>query len=202
MLGSLPVVLALTLLLAAEGRPLFYWGARPAVVTMNEAATKGEEALVLELHAARDKGDLVLRFSFDRPVREALWSADGAPVSGRLKAVVYIDTDDDPRTGAQEGAADLRSGAERRIELGALAIGEDAEEHRAATALVSATMHGLTQEGRRRTLWRADSELPSRVSIHGDAVELRVPADRVGADAKCRFVLVSGGDVRDGRLSE
>ena len=200
MLGSLPVILALTLMLAAEGRPLFYWGARPAVVAMKEPATKTEEALVLELHAANDKGDLVMRFSFDRPVREALWLPDGTPVSGRLKAVVYIDTDDDRRTGTQEGASDLRTGAERRIELSALAMGEDAEEHRAATALVAATLHGLTQEGRRRTLWRADSELPSRVSVRGEFVELRVPADRVGADARCRFVLVSGGDVRDGRL--
>jgi len=199
-LGSLPVILALTLMLAAEGRPLFYWGARPAVVAMKEPATKTEEALVLELHAANDKGDLVMRFSFDRPVREALWLPDGTPVSGRLKAVVYIDTDDDRRTGTQEGASDLRTGAERRIELSALAMGEDAEEHRAATALVAATLHGLTQEGRRRTLWRADSELPNRVSVRGEFVELRVPADRVGADARCRFVLVSGGDVRDGRL--
>lgn len=200
MLGSLPVILALTLMLAAEGRPLFYWGARPAVVAMQEPATKTDEALVLELHAANDKGDLVMRFSFDRPVREALWLPDGTPVSGRLKAVVYIDTDDDRRTGTQEGASDLRTGAERRIELSALAMGEDAEEHRAATALVAATLHGLTQEGRRRTLWRADSELPNRVSVRGEFVELRVPADRVGADARCRFVLVSGGDVRDGRL--
>jgi len=199
-LGSLPVILALALMLAAEGRPLFYWGARPAIVSMNEAATKTEEALVLELHAANDKGDLVMRFSFDRPVREALWLADGTPVSGRLRAVVYIDTDDDRRTGAQEGASDLRTGAERRIELSALAMGEDAEEHRAATALVAATLHGLTQEGRRRTLWRADSELPSRVSVRGEFVELRVPADRVGAESPCRFILVSGGDVRDGRL--
>jgi hypothetical protein len=199
-LGSLPVILALALMLAAEGRPLFYWGARPAIVSMNEAATKTEEALVLELHAANDKGDLVMRFSFDRPVREALWLADGTPVSGRLRAVVYIDTDDDRRTGAQEGASDLRTGAERRIELSALAMGEDAEEHRAANALVAATLHGLTQEGRRRTLWRADSELPSRVSVRGEFVELRVPADRVGAESRSRFILVSGSDVRDGRL--
>src|SRR5262245_14606396 len=200
MLGSLPVILALALLLMAEGRPLFYWGARPAVVTMNETAKKGAEALVLELHAARDKADLVLRFSFDRPVREALWLADGTPVSGRLKAVVYIDTDDDRSTGGQEGAADLRTGAERRLELGALAMGEDAEEHRAASVLVAATLQGLTQEGRRRTLWHADYELPNRVSVRGDSVALRVPADRIGADARCRFVVVSGGDVRDGRL--
>ncbi len=200
MLGSLPVILALTLMLAAEGRPLFYWGARPALVMMKEPATRSEEAVVLELHAAPDQGDLVMRFSFDRPVREALWLPDGTPVSGRLKAVVYIDTDDDRRTGTQEGASDLRTGAERRIELSALAMGEDAEEHRAATALVAATLHGLTQEGRRRTLWRADSELPNRVSVRAEFVELRVPADRVGADARCRFILVSGGDVRDGRL--
>ena len=200
MLGSLPVILALALVLAAEGRPLFYWGARPALVTLKEPATRSEEAVVLELHAAPDQGDLVMRFSFDRPVREALWLPDGTPVSGRLKAVVYIDTDDDRRTGTQEGSSDLRTGAERRIELSALAMGEDAEEHRAATALVAATLHGLTQEGRRRTLWRADSELPNRVSVRAEFVELRVPADRVGAEARCRFILVSGEDVRDGRL--
>ncbi len=201
MLRSLAVVIALALMLeAAEGRPLFYWGARAPIVAMNEAAAKGEEAAVLELHAARDGADLVLRFTFDRPVRDALWLPDGTPVSGRLKAVVYIDTDDDRSTGTREGAADLRTGAERRLELGALALGEDAEEHRAASALVSATLTGLTQEGRRRTLWRADSELTTRVSVRGDAVELRVPADRVGADGRCRLVLVSGGDARDGRM--
>ncbi|HJS57376.1 MAG TPA: hypothetical protein VKA01_04670 [Vicinamibacteria bacterium] len=194
------MILALALVLAAEGRPLFYWGARPALVTLKEPATRSEEAVVLELHAAPDQGDLVMRFSFDRPVREALWLPDGTPVSGRLKAVVYIDTDDDRRTGTQEGSSDLRTGAERRIELSALAMGEDAEEHRAATALVAATLHGLTQEGRRRTLWRADSELPNRVSVRAEFVELRVPADRVGAEARCRFILVSGEDVRDGRL--
>lgn len=200
---AFPAVIALALLLAAaEGRPLFYWGARPPIVTMGEAAPEGEEVRVLELHAARDKGDLLLRFSFDRPVRDALRLADGTPVSGRLKAVVYIDTDDDRRTGTQEGAADLRTGSERRLELGALAIGEDSEEGRAATVLVSATLHGLTQEGRRHVLWRADSDEPGRVSVRGDAVELRIPEDRVGAAGRCRLVLVSGGDVRDGRLSE
>ncbi|HET7291625.1 MAG TPA: hypothetical protein VFM88_04305, partial [Vicinamibacteria bacterium] len=98
------------LVLAVEGRPLYYWGARPAVVTLDEPATRGVEAAVLELHAARDGGDLVLRVGFDRPVREAVRLPDGTPVSGRLKAVVYIDADDDRSTGTQEGPADLRTG--------------------------------------------------------------------------------------------
>lgn len=195
----MPVLLLL--LLASEGRPFVYWGARPAIASFEAAASPGAVAQALELHAARDGKHLVLRVSFDRPVREALRLADGTPVSGRLTAVVYVDADDDRRTGVQQGGGDLRTGAERRLELGAVAVGADPEEGRAAAALVSATLHALTREGRRRTLWRADDKDPGRLRYYADAVELRLPFDDIGNVGSLRLVLVSGDDARDGRLA-
>src|SRR5512136_527624 len=153
----------LTLLLAAflaaasaEGRPLFYWGARHPVITAPAAATGGVEAQVVEIHAARDKDDLVLRFTLDRPVQDAIRLPDGSPISGRLRAILYVDADDDRRTGWDQGPNDLRTGADGRLDLGAVSIGEDPEEKRPAGVVVSATLYSLTIEGRRRTLWRGD----------------------------------------------
>jgi hypothetical protein len=190
----------LLMLLATEGRPFVYWGARPAVVAFEAAPGPSPAAQVLELHAARDGDHLVLRLSFDRPVREALRLSDGTPVSGRLKAVVYVDADDDRSTGVQQGGGDLRTGAERRLELGAVAVGADPEEGREAGVLVSATLHALTREGRRLTLWRADDGDPRHLRFYADAVELRVPFDDIGNVGTMRLVLVSGDDARDGRL--
>lgn len=191
----------LVLLLAApEGRPFIYWGARPALVVLDEAAERGVAARVLELHAARDAGHLVLRFSFDRNVSEALRLPDGTPVSGRLGAVLYVDADDDRGSGAQYGPSDLRTGAERRLELGAVAMGADPEEQRPASVLVAATLHGLSRDGRRRTLWSADDEDPGRVRLYADCVEVRVPEESIGNVGPLRLVLVSGETARDGRL--
>lgn len=188
------------LLTAPEGRPFIYWGARPAVVVLEETAGRGEQARVLELHAARDAKHLVLRFSFDRDVSGSLRLPDGTPVSGRLKAVLYVDSDDDRGTGAQYGPSDLRSGAERRLELGAVAMGADPEERRPASVLVAATLHALSRDGRRRAVWSADDEDPGRVRVYGDSVELRVPEDDIGNVGPMRLVLVSGETARDGRL--
>jgi hypothetical protein len=198
----MPLLLAALLAASAEGRPLFYWGARPPIVVADEkASVPPEEARVLEVHAARDKGDVVIRFSFDRSVRAALRLADGTPVSGRLKAVLYFDTDDDRATGASQGSSDLRTGAERRLELGAIAIGEDAEEGRKAAAVVAASLWSLTVEGRRRTLWRADDDKdPGRVSARGEWVELRIPAELLDAGPRVRLILASGDRLSDGRL--
>lgn len=200
MLPSGAMLALCLLLLAAEGPPFIYWGARPAIVEFESAGATSDEARVLEFHAAWDAKDLVLRFSFDRPVRDALRLADGTPVSGRLKAVLYVDTDDDRSTGTQEGGADLRTGAERRLELGAVTMAADPEEQREASVLVAATLHGLGRDGRRRTLWRADDEDAGRVRVHGDAVELRVPEDSIGSVGTLRLVVVSGDTARDGRL--
>jgi hypothetical protein len=194
--------LALVLLLPPEGRPFVYWGARPAVVAFDAGEPAGDAARILELHAAREPGFLVLRLSFDRPVADALRLPDGTPVSGRLKAVLYLDTDDDRATGSQHGAADLRTGAERRLELGAVAMGADPEEGRAASVIVSATLHALTREGRRRTLWTGDDEDPARLRRYGDAVEVRIPDDSVGNVGPLRLVVVSEDGARDGRLGE
>jgi hypothetical protein len=194
------LALCALLLAAAEGRPFVYWGARPAVVALGDAGAGADAAQVLELHAARDAKALVLRFTFDRPISEALRLRDGTPVSGRLKAVLYLDTDDDRGTGAQYGAADRRTGAERRLELGAVTMGADPEEGRAASVIVSVTLHALTREGRRRSVWTGDDEDASRLRHYGDAVEVRIPEDGIGNVGPMRLVLVSGDVARDGRL--
>lgn len=192
--------------LTAEGPPLFYWGARPAVIaTETGTSTRGEgvvalTARVAEVHAALDKGALVLRFTFDRPVREATNLPDGAPVSGRLRANLYIDRDDDRSTGLQEGPADLRTGADLRVEVGVVAVGEDQEEKLAARALLSAILASLTPDGRRKTLWRADDlGSPREVRAHGEWLELRLPAlAQVGP--KARLILSLDDRALDGRL--
>ncbi len=194
--------LVLALVAPAGGRPLFYWGARPPVIEVqDETRGSGNDARVLEVHAASDKGDLVVRFSFDRPVRETLRLPNGAPVSGRLKAVLYFDVDDDKATGLAQGASDLRTGSERRLEIGTVAMGADEEEKRSASVVVSATLHSLTPDGRRRTLWRADDENePARISAHGDWLEVRIAEALLGAGASPRLVLASADMLLAGRL--
>jgi hypothetical protein len=193
--------LVLLLLPPAEGRPLFYWGARPPVIAADDDRRgPASEARVLEVHAAADKGDVALRFSFDRPVRETLRLPDGTPVSGRLKAVLYFDADDDPRSGLAQGDADFRTGCERRLEIGVVALGADEEERRPASAVIAATLYSLTPEGRRRTLWRADDEsAPGQVSAHGEWLELRVPADQLALGSSFRLVLAEGDTLLVGR---
>lgn len=186
---------------AAEGRPLFYWGARPALLEAAPTEPPGSEASSTEVHAAFDRGDLVLRWTFDRPVREALALADGTPVSGRLRAVLYIDADDNPRTGSQGGPDDLTAGSEFRLEVGAVTLGEDPEEKRTAQSLLVATLFSLSPEGRRRLVWRVDDQgEPGRLSRHGEWVELRLPAELAQARSGSRLILVGGGRPVSGRL--
>lgn len=201
-------MLALVLVfLAAEGAPLFYWGARPAVIVTDAGAgtpagegASGLAAQVAEVHAALDKDALVLRFTFDRPVHEATHLPDGAPVSGRLRANLYIDRDDDRSTGLQQGPADLRTGADLRLEVGVVAVGEDPEEKVAARALLSATLAELAPDGRRKALWRADDlDRPREVRAQGEWLELRLPAlAQVGP--KARLILSLDDRTLDGRL--
>jgi hypothetical protein len=199
----MPPAIALALLvLPAEGRPLFYWGARPPVIAVSPAPSGGTEAQVTEVHAAVERNDLFLRFTFDRGVRDALYAKDGQPVSGRLRATLYLDADGDRKTGLDQGPADLRTGAEARLDVGVVSMGEDPDEKRPARALVTATLVGLTAEGRRRTLWRADDEAsPQQVSAHGDVVEVRVPATAIRLLPRARFVLSSVEKVWDGWLT-
>jgi hypothetical protein len=188
-------------LLAAPGRPLFYWGARPATILVDAPASQGVEAQVTEVHAVLDKGSLVLRFTFDRAVKDALYLQDGAPVSGRLRAALDIDADGDRATGFASGPADLRTGADHRVEVGVVALGRDDDEKLPARALVTAAVLGLAPDGRRRTLWRGDdSENPQQVSIHGQWVELRLPIEKVPARVGSRLILSQGEKAYDGRL--
>jgi hypothetical protein len=196
-------LLLVGLLLAPEGRPLFYWGSRTPIVVADYGPGESTEPRVVEVHAARDGADLVLRFSFDRPVAGALRLADGTPVSGRLRATLYIDADDDRTSGLSGGPKDLTAGAERRVDVGTLFLGEDPEENRKADVLVSVTLWGLQTEGRRRQLWRGDdSSEPGRVSWRGEWVEVRLPEARVGLDARSRFVIADGDRAWDGRFED
>jgi hypothetical protein len=189
--GMLPLLLAL---LAAEGPPLFYWGARVPTLVAVAPSTHGPEASVTEVYAAFETGDLLLRLTWDRPVREAIYLPSGRPVSGRLRAALYLDLDGDARTGLRAGPADLRTGAERRLEIGVLSLGEDPEEGRAAAAVVMVALSALDPGGRRRTLWRSDDTLaPRRVSVHGEWIEVRLPAPHVRLGERPRLVLECGG---------
>jgi hypothetical protein len=191
------------LMLAACGRPLFYWGTRQPVVVAERTAPApaSEAALVAEVHAVREAAALLLRFSYDRPVREALRLPDGTPVSGRLRAVLYIDADDDLATGLDEGSRSLRTGADQRLELGVITVGEDAEEKRGAEAVVTAALHALGADGRRRVLWRADdASSPNAVSAHGEWVEVRLPVPPGPKAGRMRVVLVDGEAAWAGRL--
>jgi hypothetical protein len=198
-------MLALLLLLASapspEGRPLFYWGARQPVLTL-DAVGGGVEANVVEVRGAIDKGELVLRFDLDRAVRAALFLEDGTPVSGRIRAVLYVDADDDPRTGFDAGPDDLRTGADDRLDVGSVSVAADPEENRPASVIVAATFYSLTREGRRRTLWRGDDEAePKRVSAHGEWVEVRLPPETFRPGPVARLILATEATVRAGRLT-
>ena len=187
------------LLLAAAGRPLFYWGSRPAVVAVEVQRGRGQEAQLEEVAAVVDEGSLVFRLTFDRPLRQALYLGDGAPVSGRLRATVYVDADDDRKTGLDEGPMDLRTGADYRVDVGVLALGADAAEKRAAQALVTVALVAV-QDGRRRTIWRADdASHPEAVSFYGESLDVRLPAGAVSAKTGARVILASGGRSADGR---
>jgi hypothetical protein len=196
------MILPALLVLAAEGRPLFYWGSRTAAIETGAAVGEAEQAVVQEVHAARQEAALMLRFSFDRPVRKAMYAPGGAPVSGRLRAVLYVDRDGDRATGPSAPEKDLRGGCELRLELGVLALGADADEQREATAVVTATLSEFDAAGRRRRVWQADDAAqPGDMSAHGEWVELRVPWALVRAGPAARLVLAEGERLWEGRLA-
>ena len=192
---------ALVFLLATEGRPLHYWGAQPPVISVAHGVDGGEAAQLTDLHAAADRGALVLRFSFDRAVRDAIQLPDGTPVSGRLSATLYLDADDNRATGIDQGPGDLRTGADFKLELGVVSVGADPDEHRPAQALVTVALFRLARDGRRHALWRTDDAAsPAAVSPHGEWVEVRIPPQHL-APARMRLILALGDGARDGRFA-
>jgi hypothetical protein len=197
----LPALAALAILEGATvGRPLFYWGARPPVIT-REGAPGTVEAQVLEVHAARDDRGVVVRFTLDRPVREATHLPDGSSISGRLRATLYLDDDDDTGTGFDAGAGDLRTGADHRLEVGTVRVGEDPDEKRGALLVISATLSALAREGGRRVVWRAgDDAAPDQVSGHGEWVEVRLSPAILSLSPGARLILVADDGPRVGRL--
>jgi hypothetical protein len=195
-------VLAVILGTLAAGQPLHYWGARAPVLTTEPAGADSAEARIVEVHTAVVAGDLILRFTFDRPVAGLLYLPGGAPVSGRLRATLYLDTDDDLRTGLDFGSHDLRTGADRRLEIGVVSVGEDVEEKRKASAVVVATLHAVTEGSVQEPVWRADDETrPDAVSWRGEWLEVRVPGGPLAAGVRTRLVLAQGGEAVVGRLA-
>ncbi len=194
--------LLLCLLLLGSGRPLVYWGATPPVIVA-EPETGGPVARVTEVHARRDAADLVVRFSFDRPVASTLHLADGTPVSGRLSAVLYFDADDDRATGLEADPTDLRAGADRRLEIGVMYVGDDPSEGRGKQAVITATLWSLRPGGGRRTLWRSDIGAdPGRVSAYSEWVDVRIPAAVLELGPKARLVLADGSRCWGGSLPD
>jgi len=186
-------------LLVGAGRPLFYWGATPAVVIAQVQKGQGLEAQVEEVAVVADQGGLVFRLAFDRPVSDVLHLPNGAPVSGRLRAALYLDADDDRKTGLAQGPLDLRTGADYQIEIGVLALGADEEEKRPAQALIIATLFSLTG-ARRKTVWRADDTTePTVVSAYHEWLDVRLPAGAVALEPGARVILASSGHSWDGR---
>jgi hypothetical protein len=194
------LVLAVTLL-ETPGRPLYYWGPRPACILTEAAVGGGIEARVTEVHGVVDEGELVLKVTFDRRVHEALYLPSGAPVSGRIRAALYVDGDGDRATGWAAEPGDSKGGADFRVDLGVLALGADPSEGIRAEALVIASAVALTAQGRQRSLWRGDhTATPERVSIRGEAIEVRLPAEDVPVVATARVVLIAEGRAFEGRL--
>ena len=191
------LLLTAALLLAPQ---VFEWGRRLPVIVAEPAGAGGPQASVVEVHAAVDGGDLRLRLTLDRPAAEALYLPDGKPVSGRLRTVLYLDADDDRQTGLDEGARDLRTGAERRLDVEVISVGADADEARAARAVVAATLRGLTRDGRRRVLWRGDDTGVGGVATAGRFVEIRIPAAQVSLGPRARLILDAGGRTWAGQI--
>lgn len=196
MLLALIAALALP---AAE--PGFAWSNRPPVIARAGAPRpEGQEAKVVSVHAALDGPDLVVRFTFDRPVQRALYGADGAPVSGRLRAILYIDADDDRKTGLVAAANDPRAGADRRLEVGVVAVGANPEENLGASAVVTASLSDLAGK-RRRSRWRGDAAAtPRQVVTGGRFVDVRLMAERGPWKRTARLVLAEDDVFLEGRL--
>jgi hypothetical protein len=193
-----PLLLAALLAPAAEG-PGFAFGDRPPVIRA-PAPAGGDEAGVTDVHAALDAADLVIRFTFDRPVQRALYGKDGAPVSGRLRAVLYVDADDDPRTGLAAGPKDARTGADRRLEVGVIALGADPDENLGASAVITAALADLVGK-KRHARWRGDTTAtPRQVSTSGRWVEVRLMGESGPFKRTARLVLAAGERVLEGRL--
>jgi hypothetical protein len=179
----------------------FDWGRRLPVIVAEPAGIGGPQASVVEVHAAVDDGDLVLRLTLDRVAAEALYLPDGTPVSGRLRAVLYVDADDDRKTGLDEGMRDLRTGAELRLDVEVVSVAADADEARAGRAVVAATLRGLTREGRRHLLWRGDDAGVGGVATAGRFVEIRIPAAKVALGPRSRLILDAGGRTWAGQVN-
>jgi hypothetical protein len=191
-------LLLVAALLASEG-PGFAFGNRPPVIRA-PAAAGGDVAAVTAVHAALDGAALVVRFTFDRPVQRALYGADGAPVSGRLRAVLYVDADDNAKTGLAAGPKDPRTGADRRLEVGVVAVGADPEENLGASAVVTAALSDLAGK-RRRSRWRGDATAtPGQVRTGGSWVEIRLDGERGPFKRTARLVLADGERFLEGRL--
>ncbi len=185
-------------LLLAQGGPLFYWGDRAPTVEMPRSRAAGEPAIET-VHAAREGADLLLKISYDRPLSEALQLSDGTPVSGRLRALLYLDCDAERKSGLEGREDDARVGAERLIEVGVMALGADEEEHLPARALVMVGISELLPRGERKITWQADEDTePKVIALRGHSIELRLPSGLCLCGPRARLIVAQGGELGSG----
>jgi hypothetical protein len=111
-----------------------------------------------------------------------------------------VDADDDPRTGLAAGPKDPRTGADRRLEVGVIAVGADPDENLGASAVVTAAVSDLAGK-KRRGRWRGDTAATPRQVSTGDRwVEVRLMGERGPFTRTARLVLAAGERFLEGRL--
>jgi hypothetical protein len=187
------------MLLAAEAKPLFYWGGRAPTIEMALVVRSANDPAIETVHLAREGAYLLIKISYDRPVSQALHLPDGTPVSGRLRAHLYVDCDATRTTGLTGANDDARVGSERLIELAVMALGADPEEHLSARALVTVGVYELLPGGERKSSWQVDEDTePKAVAVHGQSVELRLPAAMCLCGPRARLVLAQAGEFGNG----
>lgn len=187
------------MLFLAQDAPLFYWGDRAPTVEMASRPASASDPAIETVHAARDGANLLLKISYDRPVSEGLYRPDGTPVSGRLRALLYLDCDSDRKSGLEGRDDDARVGAERLIELVVMALGADAEERLPARALITVGAYEVLAGGERKATWQADEDTEPRViALHGQSVELRLPAALCLCGPRARLIVAQTGEFGSG----
>ena len=66
---------------------------------------------------------------------------------------------------------------------------------------MTVSLFQLTHDNRQRNLWRGDHSVnPERVSIRGDAVELRLPGELMHVTTTARVTLIVDADAFEGYL--
>ena len=82
-----------------------------------------------------------------------------------------------------------------------VALGRGRRREAAGAGADHGYLASLGRDGRRKSLWRADdAAAPQQVSVRGEWVEVRLPAQEVAVKEGGRLILTAGDRVWDGRL--